>query len=111
MTQKRARANFYGALRRIAPNYRWELVAGGIRGRKKFVKKGESEFDMYCPLTAVASKEKKIRLSDFDVAAANLGMNQRSATLIADTADNSGKNYNKQIRQTLLKCVGLRSDL
>lgn len=113
MTRKHARATFYRQLRAMASNYQWKVIDGAIRGRFKNPRdqKHTPFWPLFCPLTATHNGGRmtdRVKLSEYKVAGEFLKLDPLDSALIAHSADYANHPMgNKQVRQTLLKCVGL----
>jgi hypothetical protein len=113
MTRKHARSKFYKELRAIASNYQWVVINGAIRGRFKNPRdqKNTPFWPLFCPLTASYhgnNRYERVKLSEYKVAGELLKLDPLDSALIAHSADYSNHpTGNKQVRETLLKCVGI----
>lgn len=113
VSRKHARAKFYRELRAIAHNYQWKISDGAIRGQFKNPRdQKETPFwPLFCPLTSTyngASRFERVKLSEYHIAGQYLGLDPNDTALIAHSADYPNHPMgNKQVRETLLRCVGI----
>jgi len=109
MTSKHARAKFYANLRAVASNYQWYFISDSIRARLKDSRGNTAPWPLFCPLTAVhyAQKNERIPLPLYGQVAQSMNLQKEDTTMLAHSADKLGSKQNQQIRETLLRCVGL----
>ena len=98
------RQTFYRRLRKVAPNFVWAIEDDVIKGTHKEF----SDEQDFCPITALVytiTKEYYFAPSYKRAAQNHLNMKETDAKAIAFNADT--KSYNPQVRNALLRAVGL----